>query len=321
MDQTNCDNNVTNDDIHSHSSFKKLAKINGMINDMTIDELRHRLSQLTLEVSGSEDSCRRRLKNHYRNETMKRVFNKSITYYYDIICVVDFEATCDSPQSDDLIQEIIEFPAVLVDVKQRKIVSTFHEFVKPKSTQKLSEFCTKLTGISQSIVDKSQPFVEVLDKFDKWFNSYINNNNIKSYAFATDGPWDLCHFFALTCKIYDITLPSYARQWINIRKVFTNQYKRQQLSLDQMLTHLGMEFKGRKHYGFDDAINIANLLIRMITDGANPTINQEISCHKSDRNRWTNIKCGYVSINHNKSSINSNDSDSDNSTFKDINNK
>jgi len=47
-----------------------------------------------------------------------------------------------------------------------------------------------------------------------------------------------------------------------------------------MLTHLGMEFQGRKHCGYDDAINISNILIRMIIDGANPVINERISWHQ-----------------------------------------
>lgn len=45
--------------------------------------------------------------------------------------------------------EIIEFPAVLVDAKKRKIVDHFQAFVKPSINPKLSEFCIKLTGITQ----------------------------------------------------------------------------------------------------------------------------------------------------------------------------
>lgn len=44
-----------------------------------------------------------------------------------------------------------------------------------------------------------------------------------------------------------------------------------------MLEHLGMKFEGRAHSGLDDAKNIAQLLLRMITDGADININERIS--------------------------------------------
>ena len=73
-------------------------------------------------ISGSIDSCRKRLKNHCRNEALNKVMKKNITYYYDIICIVDFEATCDLQNNHNLVQEIIEFPALMVDVKRKQIV-------------------------------------------------------------------------------------------------------------------------------------------------------------------------------------------------------
>lgn len=53
---------------------------------------------------------------------MNKVLKKNNCFYYDIICIVDFEATCDVTNSETKIQEIIEFPAVMVDVRQKQIV-------------------------------------------------------------------------------------------------------------------------------------------------------------------------------------------------------
>lgn len=47
-----------------------------------------------------------------------------------------------------------------------------------------------------------------------------------------------------------------------------------------MLSHLGMEFQGRRHSGYDDALNIANVLLRMLSDGANPVVNERLSWHQ-----------------------------------------
>lgn len=315
----NNSNNSNNKEINtSHPVFKKLSKVNGSINYMTIEELGLNLSKVGLEVSGSIESCKKRLKHYYKSEAMSKVFKKNITYYYDVICIVDFEAICEK-DNEDVVQEIIEFPAHMVDVKQKKIVSSFHEFVKPKTNNKLSEFCVNLTGISQSVVDNSDSFPDVLDKFEIWFHNFIKDNNITSFALATDGPWDMSHFFASTCKLYNIAYPSYAKRWINIRKVFSSHYKTQQLSLDQMLAYLGIEFEGRKHSGYDDAINIANTLIRMIIDGANPVVNERISWHQSDRYRWGNLRYGFVRVFYNKPSDGLNVSDSEDSITEDIN--
>ena len=40
----------------------------------------------------------------------------------DFIIVIDFEATCEKDNPPNFIQEIIEFPAVLVNVHARQIV-------------------------------------------------------------------------------------------------------------------------------------------------------------------------------------------------------
>ena len=50
---------------------------------------------------------------------------------YDYLAVIDFEATCQENNAMNYKHEIIEFPIVLVDTAQRKIVSTFsfHFFI------------------------------------------------------------------------------------------------------------------------------------------------------------------------------------------------
>ena len=67
---------------------------------------------------------------------------------FDYICVYDFECQCTENNNPPLkFNEIIEFPVVVVDVKQQKIVAEFHTYVKPVVEPKLTPFCTELTGI------------------------------------------------------------------------------------------------------------------------------------------------------------------------------
>lgn len=43
--------------------------------------------------------------------------------YYDYICVIDFEATCEEKNHPEFIHEIIEFPVVLLNTQTLQIVS------------------------------------------------------------------------------------------------------------------------------------------------------------------------------------------------------
>lgn len=43
--------------------------------------------------------------------------------YFDYICVVDFEATCEENNPPNYLHEIIEFPMVLIDTHTLEIVS------------------------------------------------------------------------------------------------------------------------------------------------------------------------------------------------------
>uniref|UniRef100_A0A914S3Q7 Exonuclease domain-containing protein n=1 Tax=Parascaris equorum TaxID=6256 RepID=A0A914S3Q7_PAREQ len=42
-------------------------------------------------------------------------------------------------------------------------VDTFHSHVRPRINPKLSEFCSRLTGVTQEMVDNALPFVDVFD--------------------------------------------------------------------------------------------------------------------------------------------------------------
>ena len=63
------------------------------------------------------------------------------------LLVLDFEATCgDAVEGQN---EIIEFPTILYDLKEDKVLSTFHEYVRPVIHPTLTPFCIDLTGITQ----------------------------------------------------------------------------------------------------------------------------------------------------------------------------
>ena len=86
--------------------------------------------------------------------------------------ISDFEATCEEKNPPGYPHEIIEFPAVLVSSKEKKIVDVFHSFVRPTINPVLSEFFHNLTGITQETVDTAETFGIVHKKFVSWLSDH-----------------------------------------------------------------------------------------------------------------------------------------------------
>ncbi len=88
--------------------------------------------------------------------------------------VVDLEATC----SDDGIavprdeMEIIEIGALMIHGRTLDSVSEFQSFVRPVRNPLLTDFCRKLTGITQSEVNAAPECKHVLGEFVEWFSKH-----------------------------------------------------------------------------------------------------------------------------------------------------
>lgn len=259
--------------------FQQLAHINGLINRMKIEDIIAQMKQLKLDVNGNKDVLRKRLKSYYKDQKLKQAHMTEIAMCnscpYKFLCVIDFEATCDSSNGAYYPHEIIEFPAILIDTEKCAIVDTFHEYVRPSVNPLLSDFCTALTGISQTVVDKADTFQGVLTRFLKW--KELHHGDIRSFVVVTDGPWDMGRFLVLQCKATGIPYPDFAKKWINVRKSYSNFYKTMRLPLAGMLEFLGMSFEGQPHSGLDDAKNIARVVLQMLKDGASLHINERIT--------------------------------------------
>ena len=92
---------------------------------------------------------------------------------FKYLAILDFEAQCDKDKKLD-VQEIIEFPVVIVDVENRKILDDkFHYYIKPEVHPQLYPFCTELTGITQDKVDNGISLKDALDKLDVFLREKV----------------------------------------------------------------------------------------------------------------------------------------------------
>ncbi|XP_075412856.1 3'-5' exoribonuclease 1 [Tenrec ecaudatus] len=257
--------------------YKEIAFTNGCINRMSKEELRAKLSEFKLETRGVKDVLKKRLKNYCKKQKLMLKEDSCASSYYDYICIIDFEATCEEGNPPEFIHEIIEFPVVLLNTHTLEIEDTFQQYVKPEINTQLSDFCINLTGITQDQVDRADTFPQVLKKVIDWMRLKELGTKYK-YSILTDGSWDMSKFLNIQCQLSSLGYPPFAKEWINIRKSYGNFYKvpRSQTKLTIMLEKLGMSYDGRPHSGLDDSKNIARIAVRMLQDGCELRVNEKM---------------------------------------------
>ncbi|XP_022084739.1 ERI1 exoribonuclease 2-like [Acanthaster planci] len=194
---------------------------------------------------------------------------------FSYLIVIDFESTCWKDKRN-VGQEVIEFPAVLLNTSTGSIESEFHTYVLPEENPQLSAFCTELTGITQDQVESGVPLRVCLSKFSRWLTKQESEKNIayntgddgkKLCTFVTWSDWDLSVCLHYECRRKQLLKPPALNSWIDLRATYKNFYKRKPNGLHGALQDVGIEFHGRQHSGIDDARNTAQLAWRMMCDG------------------------------------------------------
>jgi len=200
----------------------------------------------------------------------RRVDNASKAPRY--LVVVDFECTCED-QEEPYNHEIIEFPAVLLDLRTRREVRHFHSFVKPTERSVLSDFCTRLTGIDQAKVDRAETLDRVLVEFGAWLDEFVGED----YALAADCQSDLRHFLLPECRRKKIGVRDAWRAWVDLgRHLMVHFDLRRPGNLQMKLARVGLTFDGTPHRGLDDARNIGRLALALQERGVSLVINDGV---------------------------------------------
>ncbi|EDV22875.1 uncharacterized protein TRIADDRAFT_28382 [Trichoplax adhaerens] len=256
-----------NDDDQLANSKRTLSRINGLVNEMTMQQIIDKLKQLDVSTNGEDNVLKQRLKGVMREKVYKNSNIKSSKFSTDYYCVIDFEATCEEVNPRKYKHEIIEFPALMVNARTLAVESQFHFYCRPVMNPKLSSFCTKLTGIDQKTIDSADAFKVVFQNFQKWLEDVLGES---TFVVVTDGPFDITRFLTIQCKVDKIPMPYWASNWTNLKRTFKAFYKlsgQRFPTLQDMLGALKIPHDGRLHSGIDDAKNIAKILCQLIRDG------------------------------------------------------
>jgi len=175
---------------------------------------------------------------------------------FDQIIVIDIESTCWEGQTEN-ISEIIEIGICPLETKSGNILDVRSILVKPEHS-KVSEFCTKLTTLTQEDVDSGIPLKDACDILLKEYDS-------KRHIWASYGHYDKKQFEE-QCKRENIEYP-FPKAHINVKLLFALKYSlKRQVGMAKALKLLGLPLIGTHHRGGDDSRNITKILSKILYD-------------------------------------------------------
>jgi inhibitor of KinA sporulation pathway (predicted exonuclease) len=174
----------------------------------------------------------------------------------DQIIVLDIEATCwegEPPKGQE--NEIIEVGFCLLNVATLERTEKTSVLVRPERSS-VSEFCTKLTTLTQEQVNKGVAFSEVCSMLKKKYDA-------KNRLWASYGDYDRKQF-EKQCKDRAIGFP-FGNSHLNVKTLYALQKSlTAEVGMSEALEQLGLPLEGTHHRGHDDAWNIAAILAHLL---------------------------------------------------------
>lgn len=165
--------------------------------------------------------------------------------------IFDLEATC-WDQRDQAPNETIEIGAVKID-RTGALVDEFQSFVQPVAHPILSDFCTRLTSITQAHIDQAPTFGQAIQLFKAWIGVEEEDYLLCSWG-----------FYDRKQLREDSDRFGLDKGWINRHISVKHQHHklantRRPLGMATALKAEGFSLNGTHHRGIDDARNISKI--------------------------------------------------------------
>ncbi len=174
----------------------------------------------------------------------------------DQIIVIDVESTCwQGPPPRGQESEIIEIGICNLEIDSGQRLEKESILVKPIKSS-VSNFCTKLTTLTQEQIEKGIGFSDACQILQKKY--LINKRTWASY-----GDYDR-QKFEQQCKNRNIRYP-FGPTHINVKNLFAVSYALpHEVGMAEVLDLLDLPLEGTHHRAVDDAWNIARILLELL---------------------------------------------------------
>lgn len=159
--------------------------------------------------------------------------------------------------------EIIEAGAVLLKPPGYEFTEPYQVFVRPQYFPKLTEECRNITLIKQQDVDGGISFEAMLAALGQYYQPGVT-------FFAAWGNADR-DVIQNACLRYKLLCPFCWDDYIDLAEEYKSFYELERRhSLKHALEEREIVQKGLSHLALDDALNAAQVMLRMIEEGWTP---------------------------------------------------
>ncbi|WP_024803778.1 3'-5' exonuclease [Nocardia sp. BMG51109] len=174
--------------------------------------------------------------------------------------VVDVEATCwEGTNPPGQPNEIIEIGLCVLDLDTLERSEKHSILVRPDRST-VSEFCTRLTTLTQQQLDSGIEFGAACELLGY-------EHDAATRPWASWGDFDRRQF-ERQCAATGVAYPFGARH-TNAKRMFSESREtRRRYGMDEALRLAGLPLEGVHHRGGDDAWNIAGLIAGLMRSGA-----------------------------------------------------
>lgn len=177
---------------------------------------------------------------------------------------IDLEMNTVSKKSTDpnirISREIIEIGAVKLD-EQDRIIDTFKTYVKPVLNDKIAAKITKMTGITTDMVIDRPLLQESMNAFTAWCGP-----DCEIYAWSESDLRQIQKEYQVKNIPASEQLNTLQDHWHDFQQILGDMCHIQcQLSLEDAVRIVGMDFSGKAHDALTDATNTAKIYIHSKT--------------------------------------------------------
>jgi inhibitor of KinA sporulation pathway (predicted exonuclease) len=139
-----------------------------------------------------------------------------------------------------------------------EILGDVQKFVRPVKNRVLSDFCRRLTSITQSQVDSVSTFPGALRGFQEQVEK-LSGQRLSNLVLCSWGNYDREQLMQ-DCRYHRISYPFGPHR--SLKHEFAERHAMRPIGMRRALRLWGIPFEGTNHRAIDDARNLARLFRR-----------------------------------------------------------